>query len=349
MKLYYIANIRILTDRAHSIQVMKMCEAFASQNIEVELVVPDRRSAVGESRAFEYYGVKPIFKIRKIPNPDLLGSTTRLSKLFYWLDFIVFFTKLFVLKIDKDAIIYCREPILTVPFLKKVTKKYIEIHDLRVGQPFFYKLLKKANGVIVITKYLKDSLVKNGVSAEKIMVASDAVDIEKFDIERTKSEARRMLNLNPSDVLVVYAGSLQKWKGTETLLKAQELIHGAKILIVTGKPYSEIPLYLKAADILVLPNSAEEKISRFYTSPMKLFEYMASGRPIVASDLPSIREILDENTARFFIPDNHQSLAENIQYFLTHPDEADKIAAVAYERSKEYTWDNRAKKIIESV
>ena len=106
---------------------------------------------------------------------------------------------------------------------------------------------------------------------------------------------------------------------------------------------------MKAADALVLPNKKEEKISELYTSPLKLFEYMASGRPIIASDLPSLREVLDENSAVFFESGDSSQLAESIKNILNNENLGRSISSRAFEKVKNHTWENRAKKILDFV
>ncbi|MCG2808867.1 MAG: glycosyltransferase, partial [Candidatus Portnoybacteria bacterium] len=118
------------------------------------------------------------------------------------------------------------------------------------------------------------------------------------------------------------------------------------ILILGHRPYSEIPYYLKAADVLVLPNSGKEEISKSWTSPMKMFEYMASQRPIVASDLISLREILNENNAVLVEPDNSRALAEGIMSALKKDDFSAKILIEAWQNVQKYTWTERVKNIL---
>ena len=101
--------------------------------------------------------------------------------------------------------------------------------------------------------------------------------------------------------------------------------------------------FIEKADLLVLPNSAKDKMSLF-TSPIKLFEYMASKRPIVASSLPSIKEILiDNKNAILFEPDDHIDLAKKINLALSK--DCKYIVNNAYDDVKVYTWDIRAEAI----
>ncbi|MFQ6049514.1 MAG: glycosyltransferase, partial [Candidatus Paceibacterales bacterium] len=122
-----------------------------------------------------------------------------------------------------------------------------------------------------------------------------------------------------------------------------------KVNIIGYRPHSEIPHWLKAADILVLPNTAKDQISKYYTSPVKMFEYMASERPIVASDLPSIRDILNEENAFFFEPDNPKDLALAIEKLLKDKALAESIATKAHQDVQYYTWSNRAKEVLDLI
>ena len=119
-----------------------------------------------------------------------------------------------------------------------------------------------------------------------------------------------------------------------------------RIRIVGQRPHKEIPLYLKAADLLVLPNTGKEAVSRWYTSPVKLFEYMASGRPIVAADLPSIRDVLNETNAVLVPPDDPEALAKAIMDLCINVDHADRIARQARNDVEQHTWDQRAQTIL---
>ena len=118
------------------------------------------------------------------------------------------------------------------------------------------------------------------------------------------------------------------------------------LLLLTATEYKMMPHYLASADLLLLPNKKGDPVSEFYTSPMKLFEYMASGVPIVASNICSLREVLEENSAFIFEPNNPSDMARVIKFAIGNEIESKKRADNAKELSKEYAWNKRAEKII---
>ena len=115
-----------------------------------------------------------------------------------------------------------------------------------------------------------------------------------------------------------------------------------RITFVPHQPLDKIPLYQKAADVLVLPNTAKEEASRVETSPVKLFEYLASSRPIVASDIPSIRDIVSEREVFFAQPDDGESFARVIVEALSGDPDRSRAALSLAENS---SWEERAKNI----
>jgi glycosyltransferase involved in cell wall biosynthesis len=253
---------------------------------------------------------------------------------------------------------------------------FYEMHDVRKGY-LQKKSLRKAAGIIAITHGLADYCRSMGIDQEKILVAPDGVDLGKFEISEDQHSCRVKTGLPVDKKIVLYVGHLYEWKGAHVLAEAVSLLGkdvlvvfvggmkgnvdsfrerfapGAKgsaitdgrIFITGHQPHALIPRYLRAADVLVLPNSAKEDISRLYTSPMKLFEYMASGVPIVASNLPSIHEVIDESTAFFAKPDDPQSLAEGIRYVLGHQKEAVQKAGRSVDKVKDYDWACRGRRI----
>jgi glycosyltransferase involved in cell wall biosynthesis len=342
-KFFYIANVRLPTEKAHGIQIMKMCEAFVKNGIEIELVVPNRRNDIKED-PFDYYDVKRVFKIRRLWCLDFV----RLGRIGYWIEILTFAERVTWYALFKRGIFYTREEFLGF-YLKLLGKKVIwEAHR---GHKNFYTqfLIRTAVPIVSITNGLKYLYLSMGVQKRNIIVAPDGVDLEKFRISDTRAEIRKSLELNRDNKIVMYAGSRQAWKGVETLEKAASKLREAEVLIISNKPHNKIPLYLVAADVLVIPNSAKDDMSKLYTSPMKLFEYMASRKPIIASDIPSLREILDDSCAYFFEPDNPDDLANKIEYALKHGEESTEKAEEALSRVSKYSWHNRAENILKFI
>jgi glycosyltransferase involved in cell wall biosynthesis len=118
---------------------------------------------------------------------------------------------------------------------------------------------------------------------------------------------------------------------------------------VGNRKHQEIPIWQKASDVLVLPNTAKEKISKYYTSPMKLFEYMASHVPIVTSRIPSIEEIVTEEEVFFAEADNEKSVAEKIKMAIINGEEATRRSNGAFAKVLAHTWDKRAKRILSFI
>ncbi len=370
MKIYYIANIRIPTEKAHGIQVMKMCESFALSGVEVVLVVPNKKNPIKED-PIDFYGVKRIFKIIKLPVFDLGSSSAFLfilsSLTFY---FSLYFFLLF--KSRESSILYTRGEVALVLARLIPRKIFIWETHIKPGNMLRYeKALKRSSGIVTVTKYYADELIRDfGVLRENTLVAPDAVQLEDFIIDGNKGTFKKRLNLPSDTKIVLYTGHLYGWKGVDTLAEATPLLgEGITVVVVGGtdidlvnfrakygdiknllivgqKPYGEMKFYLNSADVLVIPNSAKSTTSQFYTSPLK---FMASGVPIVASDLVSIREILNDDNSVFFNPDDSKDLAEKIQGLLDGPDKGNRISSKAFTEVNKYTWTKRGHNIVEFI
>ncbi len=365
---YYIANIRMPTERAHGIQIMEMCQSFADNGYEIQLVVPNRRTPIRED-PFIFYGIRQNFKIKKLWCLDLV----KFGKIGHRIELATFLIGVFLRHLNKSGIFYTRDELIAV-VLKVIGKDVVyESHTSRTNVAVRMVIVLRIP-FVVITASLKDFYMSLGVSPDTLLVAPDAADIDRFDISITQEESRKKLGLPLNKKIVLYKGSLIPWKGADTLAESikyikteniQVVFIGGKeedvenfkrsfgrderILIQGNRPRTETPLYQKAADVLVIPNSAKEDISKLYTSPMKLFGYMAGGVPIVASDLPSIREILDEQNTYFFEPDSARSLGNALDTVFKNYAEAQDKARQSLEKVRAFSWKNRAKNILSFI
>jgi glycosyltransferase involved in cell wall biosynthesis len=170
-----------------------------------------------------------------------------------------------------------------------------------------------------------------------------------------------------------YAGHLYPWKGVELIIEAVTALPETQGLIVGGHerepdlarmkelaaqldcasrvtftgpiPPADVAARLREADVLILPNR-KSAISTEFTSPLKLFEYMASGRPIVASDLPSFREILRHGENGLLVePGNPQAFVAGIARIKDDPELGARLARQARQDVRAFTWAQRAERL----
>lgn len=365
----YISNQRLPTEKAYGIQIAKMCEAFG-HFIQVHLVFPTRRNSIKKD-IFSYYGVKHNFKLIKLLSPDfyLSGKSDKIAV--FVKNFLSGVVLCIFVLFSKADTIYSRDelPLYLLSFFKK--NLIFEAHKFSSHRARFYRRFKKANlKMIVISKGIKNEFVKLGHKPERILVAYDGVDLEEFNLNITKEEAREKTGLPLDKKIVMYAGHLFDWKGVDVFIKAAQMLPRDVTAVVVGgteydinrlknedkagavrfegfKMHAKIPIYLKAADILILPNKKDGGISEFYTSPLKLFEYMASGKPIIASNLPSIREVLNEHNAVLVQPNNVDSFAAGIKMLFDNDELGHKISGQAFEDVANHTWFKRAERILD--
>ena len=334
MKILYLATVRLPTEKAHGLQIMKTCEALAAEGAQVTLLVPNRKSFVDDP--FSYYTVAKNFELKKLGVPDLV----RWGVVGFALT-VVFFSE--VAKWSKEFwaadYIYSRDALVLLQYILLGRKCVFEAHRNPTVADQLAAL--HAYRVVVINAALKARFESIGVAAQKIVVAHDAVD--PIATKKTKHD----LGVSEALPLVVYAGSQTAEKGFDTFEKAATILDSHEMTIYTV--YRKSPLAaretLAAADIVVVPNSAKFESGARYTSPMKLFEALSSGAAVVASDVPAIREVVDERSVWFFTPDDAESLAMVIRFALQDPEREQKIAH-AKSIAARYSWQARAQTVL---
>lgn len=367
MKILYIANIRLPTEKAHGVQIMEMASALSREGSEVELVVPRRKNHLMQD-PFEFYQIQKTFTITRLFTWDLLF----LGKVGYKLTSLLFTIASVLYALKQKQLVYSRDE-LALFLLSVFGKQYVFEPHIAKWNFIEQTVMERALLIIPITQGLKDFFIQKGVPPGRMLVAHDGVNLERFTHNLSQKESRIRVGLPLDKKIVLYSGHLYFRKGAQTLAEAAssfeedtliafvggnqddivrftEKYGGIKNIRIMGhQPHEEVPYYLSAADVLVLPNSMKSDDSRLYTSPMKLFEYMSSGVPIVASDVPSLREVLSENTAQFVLPDDAQALTEGILHVLSDKGFSSRIAIEAKNKCQSYSWNNRARTILEEI
>lgn len=349
MKILYLAFVRLPTEKAHGVQIMKTCEALADEGVEVELMVPDRETHITES-PFAYYDVRENFLITRLSVPDLVGwGSVGFAFSMLWFSEMAKWKKIFW----SADIIYSRDAFILLQYLLLGRKLVYEAHTKPTTISKF--VAKQAYKLVVISEGLRDAYVSVGVRSDKIIVAHDAIDPEPFKVKYNQEEERRRLSIPTNRKVALYVGKIDSAKGADTFAEASEHLPDEwlavligpesllkdnlkkkfpKALFLSETPYRDLPRVLSTADVLVLPNSAKDEDASLYTSPLKAFAYIATGKPIIASDVPSLKEILKEGI--FFEPDNPLVITEKIKSTFENK---------TRNETKVYTWNDRAKTI----
>ena len=386
MKLLYIANMRLPTEKAHGLQIHQNCEALADTGAQVRLwaarrVNPSRLRA-GQT-PWSFYGVKENFPIARIPSLDLMWiPLPAFQRIAFWLQWFSF-ASLAALRSRFTAaeVVYSRDRLLLLLCGgRRGRQRAYEVHHVAergLGRWLQGIVARRVEALFAVTQGVAQELREMGVRGERICVAPDGIRAENYETLPGRKAARRALGWPEAGFIVTYIGQLQTMgmaKGVGTLVEALAPLPGTALAIVGGPeaavaeqrrdwrerggaaerflapgqvPAARVPLYLAASDAGVLPFPYTRHFAQF-ASPMKLFEYMAAGCAIVASDLPSLREILREGeTALFTPPGDAAALRAALQRLRDEPALAERLGRTARaEVRQRYSWDARAAKIL---
>lgn len=376
IEINYIVNARIPTKKAHGIQIMEMCQAFVINGVDLVLWLPFRFNREKQN-PFSFYDISKKFKIKKVFSLDVFWAEKLIGRWSYWVQILSFYFFIFFIFIFKNrkSLIYSRD-LFSYVLVFLGYKVIYECHAIpEKRKEVFFAKCKNFHRIVVISDGLRDELLKNGIKEDNIIVAYDGVNLKKFDINISKKEARQKLGIDLNSKLVLYTGHLYDWKGAQVLADSANYIKEASFCFVGGnekevedfmfknkklidkggikvfghRNQKEIPLWLKAADILILPNTGDKKISKTYTSPLKMFEYMASKRPIVASDLPSLRSVLNESNSLLFKAGDSEDLAHKINILSNDLELQSNLSKQAYKDVQRYAWDMRVENILKNI
>jgi len=371
MKILYISKSIIPSRTANSINVMKMCQGFSENGNEVILLAPDIKKNYEKNinDVFKFYGVKKNFKLKRLWHPDFIGGS------FFYL--LAIFIYLLINK--KFDLVYGRflhgcyiATLLKFPVIFEAHEALVDMKESRLL--IFKKLIKNKyfRKLIVISQELKKMYLKNNfIRNLNIQVAHDGAD-KVLDF----SQKVNLLG-NKKNLKVGYVGHLYKGKGIEMInLIASKLSEKIDFHIIGGTikditywknkikknnvffygfiSHQKIGNYINSLDVCLLPNQKvvlahgseiqKVNISKF-TSPLKLFEYMSYRKPIIASDLKVIREILNEKNSILVKCNNHEEWIRAINK-LKDRKKRENIAKQVFKDFNNYTWKNRARIVI---
>lgn len=277
---------------------------------------------------------------------------------------------------------------LNVPFVLEYNGSEVWM-SRNWGKPLHYESIAQeiettdfmaADLIVGNAESMEDELISYGVPKEKICIIPNGVDASRFTPELDGSAIRSKLGFAKDDIVVSFIGTFGPWHGAEVLAQTiskvcahnphvrylyiggggsyeqvKEIVKSSgyedRVMMIGFVPQLAAPSYLAACDILVSPQIPNPDGTPFFGSPTKLFEYMAMGKAIVASNLDQMGRILqDNNTALLSIPGNVESLSNAIVRLAADSDLRSVLGANAREEVvKKYTWDRHVQIILDKL
>lgn len=395
IKLFYLANARLPTEKAHGYQIVKMCEAFTQNGARVLLLHPFRHQSephLQEQGIFDYYGVPQVFAVRTLRNFDVFfverffRESTFMPIFFAHALLWALYATLEARK-EKADVYYTRDSGIAFWLVRLGLATIYEAHAVpKRGQRWLLQRIARSPAlklVVALTSFIREGLMTMGFSEQNMIVLPDAVDLTMFDNLPPKEQCRRRLGLPLDRIIIGYIGrfrTMEMEKGIPELVEAMAQLPSfgsvEPLLMCVGGPMevvptyleiarscgvpehrlqfqdrvpnSEVPFWIRACDVVTIPWTWTE-FSAYFTSPLKLFEYMAAGVPIVATDLPSLREVLRHGENAWLVePGSPKALATGIEYLLAERRVSRQLATNAQIQVRAHSWRSRCDTIIET-
>ncbi|MFB6347297.1 MAG: glycosyltransferase family 4 protein, partial [bacterium] len=281
-----------------------------------------------------------------------------------------------------EPVVYSRDIISTLILarLRKATGLNLPIfhalHDfpgsMESGRIDTWRLI---DGFVVNSNGLKDKVLDAGIQSNKLMVEYNGVDYGTFQASTSQDKLRKEYDLPLDRTIVGFTGNPYDYNGINVILDLAEKMPEIHFVTVGGsgdrlqrlkdrktnrqlknlrivphQPHREIPRYLKAFDQLLLPLQPISERTKDFACPLKLFEYLASGRPIIASDIPCLRDIVDDEKEALLVEyDNVEDYQEAVLRLSSDNKLNQQMSQAARTLAENQTWENRAKRILDFI
>lgn len=379
-KVMYLSAGNFPSRAANTIQVAKMAAAYKRLLPSLEVVTlsgirerPEHHSAEIQ----RWYGLGSDLPVRSLPfRPQqkslFFDEEYRPPRWFYS-------AAAFYAKWQGADLVFTRKAETAYVTVRLGIDTILEIHipPSMVPNEKIFSVLRNSShlkALVVVADSLRDQYLHLGFSEETIVLEHDGVDLQQYHSLPEKREIRAKLGLPLTRNICIYTGHLYRDRGIETLLEAAGGLPEVQFLLVGGwesditwyrnlsdtmklsnvsflgfKKQSEIPLYQAAADVLVMQYS-DKTAHANRCSPLKLFEYMASGSPIVSTDLSTLSGILrHRENCLLTPPDSPEYLTSSILELLENRELAQSLASSAKKTVEYFSWDARACRVLDNA
>jgi glycosyltransferase involved in cell wall biosynthesis len=386
IRITYFAPRDVLIPRVSRQCIMRFCEALSVVGTDVHLVALDVRLEYDEPTRtrdlWDVYGIEHRFPVTVLPSRLTQTSSSRAIAWHRALGYGAWAWWRALVRRDLrrgPVTIYFRNyrsiaPLFALRALfPRRVRLVLEVHT--PVEDRHRRLIHRLDGVVCISQELATDLRDRlGFPASRTLVAHTGVALERIDRLRvSREEARRRLDLPADARIVVYTGKVHRdYREVYLLMDAARHLADDTLMVIVGGRQdhvthfrdlvaragpanvrfpgfvspSEVHDWQFAADALVM-YYPEEIAFNDYRSPAKLFEYLASGNPVVAADYRSTREVLTPDVGVVVEPERPEMLAAALTELLDDPDRARRLGANARDLAREYTWQARAVRVTE--
>lgn len=374
----YVAGQRFPSQKADTHQVIKTVSALTAEGLDIELVIP-KAATLRQSDAelaeelLRIYAARQTIRFRFVPALPRLrdGVESEVAGFFapflpavrrYQLLYVRHWGSLLGVYLSRRPFVYENHRLLRRQYPKRV--------------PIIRHMQKRRRflGVVTNADLVTRAYVELGFRPEQALTAHNGFDPCDMEPRLSKVEAREKLGLEPAARYVFYSGNLQSHKGVESILPVAKRTPHVTYLFAGGnegqlarfrrliaeagldnvrllgwKNHTALTDYHYAADICIVPpaSSPLRRIGRSTVVPMKLYGYLAAGRPTVAPDMEDMREVLvHEGNAVLCEPDSTESCVVAIERIVNDAELAQRLGEQARADAAQYTWRQRAWRII---
>jgi glycosyltransferase involved in cell wall biosynthesis len=351
LNLIYISRSRLHRNRANLIQTLHTVEAFQRIGLQVRLYLPPWHRGLNFSERLEELGIHSNLEVR--PSQFLHSRWRRFG---FWP-----FIHIYRSRLRKADAIYVRSPEISSALVSAGLVHHLEIHETEIllkggllGQIVKHHRLGIIDWLVPINQVSAGDLIDAGAVPARIHVSPSGVDLEAFEqidpFSATHLDHPRVVyvgRISNDRGLGVFQALAERGIGEVTLVgKQDDPITASSLLRVEPFiPHRDIAKWYGQADLVLLPYQRGLRHVDSI-SPMKLFEALAAGRPIIASDIPPIREILEHKKTGLLVePGNIDAWVEAIDMLRQEPALALRIAQAAKSLASHFTWYKRAEGI----
>lgn len=354
---------------ANSIQRMKMAQAMAAIGHDVRVFVAGRDPGLHWDELARHYGLQHRFELEWVPSLPVLRrydfALRAVGRARAW----------------AADLLYSRLPQASAWAATRGLRTLFEVHEAPTGVmgPWLMRHYLRAPAawrLVTITRALADKIAAEyrlPARADFLQVAPSGVDMQRYENLPAPAAARQSLGL-VEGFTVGYTGHLYAGRGLDLMLELAAILPEMHFLLVGGNetdlararqraaglsnltltgfvPNTDLPRYQAAADVLLMPygplvsGSSGGDIAPYF-SPMKMFEYLAAGRAVVASDLSVLREVLTGENAVSLPGGDADAWAAVLRSLAAEPARREALGAAARRTARQYTWERRAERML---